>query len=231
MSYLDSQIARIVDELERSGRLEDTLIVLTADHGEFLGDYGSFGKRSFLDRAARVPLICAGPGFGSKRTRNVVSLIDLYPTFVEAAGLEPVHVDGISLLNAQPGRIVFGQYQQGEMGLFAVITEFWKYIWSAPDRREYLIDRQADPEETRNLAYNFRVRATLVELRELAQNHFDDLSEVDLDDESNNVSLRLGDPPDEDGLRSLRAIGVDPDASTLVVRGGAWDSPPDGYYN
>lgn len=115
------------------------------------------------------------------------------------------------------------------MGLFTAITQRWKYIWSAPDRREYLLDRVRDPGETANLAYNARVRRQLLELRALARNHFTDLADTDFDRESSNVPLRLGNPPDPDGSRSLRALDLDRDASTLVVGGGEWDSAPEGY--
>jgi arylsulfatase A-like enzyme len=229
VSFLDSQIGRILTALEASGKLEDTLVVLSADHGEFLGDYGTFGKRSFLNPAARIPLVCAGPDFAAGRSSAPVSLIDLYPTFAVAAGLPTPAVDGVALQSVPSGRAVFGQYQQGPIGLFAVITERWKYIWSAPDRREYLLDRVRDPQETANLAYNVRVRAQLLELRALARKHFTDLADTDFDRESSNVPLLLGNPPDPDVLRSLRALSLDRDASTLVVGGGEWVSPPEGY--
>lgn len=228
VSYLDSQVGRIVAALEQSGRLEDTVIVLTADHGELLGDYGTFGKRSFLDASARVPLVCAGPGFQPGRRSGPVSLIDVHPTFMHAAGL-PTSAEGLPLQQSTAREAVFGQYQQGNLGLFAVITTRWKYVWSAPDRREYLIDRLHDPTETANLAYNIRVRPQLLELRATASAHFADLREVDFDDETSNVPLALGSRPNPDSDRSLRALRLDPDASTLVVRGSDPESLPDGY--
>jgi arylsulfatase A-like enzyme len=87
VSFVDAQIARILAELP-----DDTVVVLSADHGEFLGDYGYFGKRSFLDPAARVPLVCAGPGFApGHRSDELVSLVDIAPTLLAAAGLAPGH--------------------------------------------------------------------------------------------------------------------------------------------
>jgi len=74
-----------------------------------------------------------------------------------------------------------------------------------------------------------RVRTQLLELRALARNHFTDLADIDFDRESSNVPLLLGNPPDSDRLRSLHTLDIDRDASTLVVRGGEWDSPPEGY--
>lgn len=229
VSYVDFQIGRLLDELQRSGKADNTLVVLTSDHGEFLGDYGVFGKRSFLDASSRVPLICAGPGFEVRREDAPVSLVDLFPTFVAAAHAGDVKSDGLPLQQPVQERTVFGQYQQGELGMFAVITRGWKYVWSAPDRREILLDRIADPLEARNLAYNVRVRETLVEMRAIARAHFRDLAEVDFDAESGNVPLVLGSRPSPDALRSLRSLAINPEASTMVVRGGAWAAPPAGY--
>lgn len=218
VSYVDAQIGRILDTLESTQRQQDTLVVLSADHGEFLGDYGSFGKRSFLDASARVPMICRGPGFGVGERADPVSLIDLRPTFAELAGLPTPDVDGSSLLSADRPPAVYGQYQRGDLGLYAVITDNWKYIWSAPDHREYLIDRQRDSAETRNIAYNVRVRTALTGCRTLAARHFDDLRRLDFDAASSNVELPLGEPPSDGGLAAIRALDLDDDASTLIVQ-------------
>lgn len=57
ISFVDCQVGRILDALEQTGQAENTLVLFTADHGEHLGDYGCFGKRTFHDTAARVPLL------------------------------------------------------------------------------------------------------------------------------------------------------------------------------
>lgn len=226
VSYLDSQVARIVQTLDDSGLRENTTIIVTADHGELLGDYGSFGKRSYLDPAARVPLIVNGPGFRPERRREPVTLLDIYPTVLEIARAEELLRDGRPLQRLPADRPVFGQYQEGEIGLYAVITERWKYIWSAFDRREFLLDRTRDPEETLNLAYNVRRREELLSMRTLALEHFDDLREIDLDHLASNESLRLGERPSPEAIRAMEALGLDRDAATLVVRGGAWTPAP-----
>jgi arylsulfatase A-like enzyme len=222
VSYLDSQVARILKALEDSGLRESTTVIVTADHGEFLGDYGSYGKRSFLDPSARVPLIVNGPGFEATRRPEPVTLLDVYPTVLEIAGADEPLRDGRPLQAIPENRPVFGQYQEGELGLYAVITDRWKYIWSAFDQREFLLDRVRDPEETMNLAYNVRRREDLLSMRALALAHFDDLRGADLDARASNSGLRLGQRPSPEAIRALEALGLDRDASTLVVRGGAW---------
>lgn len=222
VSYLDSQVARIVDALDASGLREDTVVVVAADHGEFLGDYGSYGKRSFLDAAARIPLIISGPGLPVERRTEPVSLVDLRPTLLDLTGATGEGRDGVSLLDLPAGRPVFGQFQQAEIGLFAVITTEWKYIYSAHDRAEYLLDRRRDVRETANVAYSPRRRDPLLTMRALAQEHFDDLSAIDFDAVTGNAPLRLGERPNPDTVRALRALDHDPEAATLVVRGGPW---------
>lgn len=222
VSYVDAQIGRIVDELKAQGLFESTVIILTADHGEFLGDYGCFGKRSFLDAAARIPLIARGPGFEPSRRPEPVSLIDVYPTVLEAAAVASEARAGASLQAPIERSAIFGQFQQGELGLYCVITSDWKYIYSAVDRREYLIDRRRDPRESQNLAYNVRVSDDIHAMRELATQHFPDLLGLDLAALAGNKPFQLGAPPTPDVVAGVRAVDRDRDSATLVVRGGRW---------
>ena len=107
ISFIDFQIGRILDALESSGQLDSTLIVFTSDHGEYLGDYGSFGKRSMHDPSARVPLLARLPGVfeGGKRIDTPVSLVDLAPTFLRfgEATLPGQKIDGIDLADVVRG--------------------------------------------------------------------------------------------------------------------------------
>ena len=80
---------RLLDALEQTGQIDQTLIVFTADHGEHLGDYQCFGKRSMLDSAARIPLIARLPGRFAAGTScgAAASLVDVMPTALAAAGI------------------------------------------------------------------------------------------------------------------------------------------------
>ena len=98
ISFVDHQVGRVLDKLESTGELDNTLIVFTADHGELLGDFGCFGKRSFHEVSQRVPLIVRQPGRFKKGGRCEVpaSLVDLLPTFLAAAGQPvPPECDGV----------------------------------------------------------------------------------------------------------------------------------------
>ncbi|SDS57960.1 Arylsulfatase A [Microlunatus soli] len=219
ITFADHEIGRIVAALADSGRLDDTMIILTADHGEFLGDYGCYGKRSFLDPAARVPLICSGPGFGrGQRIGSPVSLVDILPTAIRAAGAELPDTDGLPLQTPAADRTLYGQYQQGTLGLYSVINQRWKYIWSAPDHREYLIDRRHDPLETMNLAYNIRAREQLLALRRQATAHFQELDLERVAADSHNHPVRIGAAPSEGGGDAFAGLDIDPDAATLIVQ-------------
>ena len=165
ISFIDYNVGRILTVLEEQGQLDNTLILYTSDHGEFLGDYDCFGKRSFLKSAAQVPLVVRFPErFEAGASVSApASLVDVLPTFLAAAGLPlpPQMVDGIDLaqLAADPGcrPLVFGHYQSGPPGSFnraqyMALSEGWKYIYSASENREFLFDLYVDPEETRNVA-------------------------------------------------------------------------------
>jgi arylsulfatase len=159
ISFIDFQVGRILKSLEETGQLDDTLVVFSADHGELLGDYGSFGKRSMHDASARIPMIARYPAWFRQggRCGRPLSLIDLAPTFIDAAEMVPVPgYSGVSLRAIGTGgnrrEFVFSQFNVAEDGVYMAVSETQKYIYSAPDQREFVFDRQADPGETRNLA-------------------------------------------------------------------------------
>jgi arylsulfatase A-like enzyme len=161
ISFVDFQIGRILDMLEKHGMLDRTMIIFTSDHGELLGDYGCFGKRSMHDACAKVPLLVRFPErFSSGKTCNIpVSLVDVAPTVLNSADIhfDAYRLDGIDLAevanNASKRRFVFMQYQNRGNAIYTIITEKWKYAYSAPDNKEFLFDRSADPLETKNLAH------------------------------------------------------------------------------
>ncbi|NLF93361.1 MAG: sulfatase-like hydrolase/transferase [Oligosphaeraceae bacterium] len=156
ISFVDFQIGRILKTLEDSGQLENTLIVFTSDHGEFLGDYNCYGKRSMHDASCRVPMLIRYPQAfpAGEICRQPVSLVDLFPTLAAAAGADStkLDLDGEELnglCRGKSGReYVFSQFADAQRGIYMIVNEAWKYIYSAGDRREFLFDRIHDPEET-----------------------------------------------------------------------------------
>lgn len=99
ISEVDAQVGRIMTALEQAGRLADTLVVLTTDHGEMAGDHHLFGKLGFFDQSFRIPLIIAGPGvLPGQRIAQFSEAVDVMPTIMDLlGGTPPRAVDGRSL--------------------------------------------------------------------------------------------------------------------------------------
>jgi arylsulfatase A-like enzyme len=176
ISFVDFHIRRILDAL--GPEQDNTLIVLASDHGELLGDYGCFGKRTMQEVSARVPLIVRWPAAFAAGARfdGAVSMLDLYPTFLEAAGeKESPSPLGMSLLGARstPGRrTVISQFESREKAQYLASDGAWKYAYSAPDRKEVLVDLTNDPQETRNLAEDPAQRGRMELLRGVLRDAF-----------------------------------------------------------
>lgn len=160
ISFIDYNISKMIDYLKENNLYKDTLIIFTSDHGEMLGDYHSFGKRCFLDSAARIPMIVKYPACKKGEKINTpVSLVDIMPTILQFANVQTdLEMDGESLLNIPENksehRIVLGQFQRDKNAMYMAVSEEYKYIYSAPDQKEWLFNRKTDPKETRSLAYN-----------------------------------------------------------------------------
>ena len=120
ISFIDFQIGRMLDALEGTGADANTLVIFTSDHGEHLGDYNCFGKRSMHDSSARIPLILQMPGcFEGGRACDVpVSLVDLAPTVLARAQAEVTshQLDGVDLAGvlseSSTRSTVFAQYAE-----------------------------------------------------------------------------------------------------------------------
>ena len=174
ISLIDKQVGRILNALESTGQLENTLILFTADHGEYLGDYGCFGKRGMHDVSSRVPMLVRWPGGVDAGTScsTPVSLVDLAPTFLEVAGADfsDNDFDGVSLQSILQGTCsrdrVYSQYNRGGDGLYMAVEADWKYIYSATNQREYLFDLKNDPKEHCNLVVRWPSHPQLSRLRD-----------------------------------------------------------------
>jgi arylsulfatase A-like enzyme len=190
ISFIDYQVSRILDHLESEGELDNTLILYTSDHGELLGDYDCYGKRAFLDAAARIPLLVRYPERFQVNVQcdTPTSLVDVLPTCLGAANL-PLQTDrsGIDLAdiatdNTQRDAIV-GQLGQEGTGLYMLLTSEYKYIYSAADRKEWLFRRLPGRLDERSLAGNPAYSATLNAYRKrLIEWFHNDGYELPLDD-------------------------------------------------
>ncbi len=172
ITQVDDHLGRLFEVMDRLGRFEDTLIVFTADHGDYLGDHWLGEKEQFHDTVQRVPFILYDPSPEADMTRGqasdrFVEAVDVVPTALDALGLEPARhvVEGRSLLAATRGdpsewrdavfseldysyrlaRQILGRAPD-ECRAWMVRTGDWKYVhWEG--FRPQLFDLKADPEE------------------------------------------------------------------------------------
>ena len=184
ISFIDHQVGRMLATLEDAGQLDNTLVVFASDHGEFLGDYDCFGKRSMLDSAARIPLLARLPQSFAAGTECQLpaSLVDVMPTMLSAAGIPCAdhNLSGVDLADLVASgadghhgdRTVYSQYSHKDLGVHMAANRRWKYSYSSPDRLEYLFDREMDPDETRNRAGLVFCREALSTMRETLFDHY-----------------------------------------------------------
>jgi len=159
ITNIDHQVNRLFQYLRHNGLWENTIIVYTADHGEHLGDHGTFFKSSFLESSARLPMIVYVPkAFGGRqgvRSRALVQLADLLPTFCEIAGIEaPEDVDGRSIMPLLKGETKdIRVYLHGQIDNCHMFhTGEYKYLYFADDGKELLFQPATDPNDLKDLS-------------------------------------------------------------------------------
>jgi len=156
VSFMDSQVGRLLDALEESGHADDTIIVLWSDHGFHLGEKEITGKNTLWEPSTRVPLIFAGPGVSKNAScAEAVELLDIFPTLCDLAALPlPEGLEGHTLIpqlkDASTER-EFPAISNHNPGNNSVRDERWRYI-RYMDGGEEFYDLQKDPEEFKNLA-------------------------------------------------------------------------------
>jgi iduronate 2-sulfatase len=161
VTFMDAQVGRVVEALNRLGLRDNTIIVFTSDHGYHLADHGLWQKMSLFENSSRVPLIISAPGQKSagKTASTMSELVDLYPTLADLCGLtSPTNLEGKSLRPAlsDPAAEVkpaaFTQVQRGQKPGLAVRTKKYRYVEWTGNGTKQLFDMDADPQETTNLA-------------------------------------------------------------------------------
>ncbi len=175
VAYVDEQLGRLFDWWERRGRHRDTVLVVTSDHGEALGDKGLAGHGNLYDHLLRIPLVVALPG-GAGSGRSVerqVRLIDVAPTLLALAGVgNPAAMDGVSLLPLIHGEAVdfprqaWSYAASSNVGLSLRYANRLKYIynhvaWNPGHGREELYRLDEDPSEESDRAGDFEQLAAL----------------------------------------------------------------------
>ena len=154
--FVDDQLGRVLDALDRSPHKDDTIVLFFSDHGFHLGEKQRWSKVSLWERSTRVPFVVSVPdGLKGGVCSRPVELLGIYPTLSELCGLgKPPGLDGTSLVPLlwEPGR-AWGRPALTTLGPnnHAVRAEHWRYIRYA-DGSEELYDHRRDPHEWHNLA-------------------------------------------------------------------------------
>ena len=174
VSFVDAQIGRVLDELERLGLKEDTVVIVWGDHGWHLGDHGLWCKHTNFESATRVPMIVRVPGAPSagQACHALTEFVDIYPSLCELAGLPvPPHVEGSSFapLIEDPQRAwkraAFSQYPRGSVMGYSMRTDRYRYTeWIRKGgslEAVELYDHQNDPQENTNLGAHAQHEALL----------------------------------------------------------------------
>ena len=156
ISFVDSQVGRILDALERNGLRENTIIVLWSDHGYHLGEKAISGKNTLWERSTRVPLMFSGPGISTNaRCDAPVELLDMFPTLNALCSLpERRDLEGHSLLPQLKDAAASREWPAittHNHDNHSIRTKDWRFIQYADGSQE-LYDMKNDPNEWKNLA-------------------------------------------------------------------------------
>ena len=176
ISYLDSQVGRILKFLDTHNLRDDTLVVFTSDHGDHIGDHGLFFKSFFTEGSARVPLLISLPGQGTGQVCDrLIGQEDIVPTICELLGINiPNPIDGKSLKplmddpSSEHKPFVISQFEWGANMAIMLRDKRYKYCFTHFNATEELYDMQEDPHELNNLSHLSDHKPHLVHLRELA---------------------------------------------------------------
>lgn len=189
-SFVDTQVGRLLEAMDRLDLWKNTIVVFWSDHGYLLSEHGGqWMKQSLFEQSARVPMIIVAPdqksrGIASPRT---VELVDLYPTLADLAGLTPPDdLEGTSLKmllddpEAPWERPAFTEVTRPNRKGVSVRTERWRYnLWDGGASGSELYDHENDPGEFTNLAQDSAYTDVMTELREHIDRNWPNLASVE----------------------------------------------------
>ncbi|MGJ9405778.1 choline-sulfatase [Nesterenkonia aurantiaca] len=232
VSYIDDHVGRIRERLDSLGLSENTVILVTADHGDMLGERGLWYKMSPYERSSRVPLIAYGPEHLVPRGRHQtpVSLLDLMPTLVDLAGAPSPKAAGDSVLE------IARREQTGEIGpkdrpviieylaegtyrpQLSIISGQYKYV-ICPGDVDQLFDLAADPHELHNAAREDHHAGTVARLRGELDSRYDmealEAGILESQDQRRLVAEALS-------MGRKRSFDHNPEPEQRYVRGDFW---------
>ena len=194
ITHQDAQIGRVLAALHGEGLAQDTIVIYCADHGDLMGDFGTYFKCSFLEGSVRVPILFRGPGVpAGERRSQLVGLQDIFPTLAAMTGT-PVDADvqGVDLAAtltdplADVRDLYYSECLDNPHQTEMVTDGRWKYCYAQEGPTEELYDLVNDPHELTNLAARDDAETLLAPWREkliVEAKRFGDTGILDTDDQ------------------------------------------------
>jgi iduronate 2-sulfatase len=157
VSYVDSQIGRLLQSLKDLGLEKNTIVVILGDHGWHLGEHNFWGKHNVLYNALHSPLIIKAPGIKPEKLDDIVEFVDIYPTLCNLASLKlPAHLQGISMVSLMKNRKASWKNQSFSewQGARTIKTSRYSYSYWFEEKNkgaQMLFDHEIDPDENENV--------------------------------------------------------------------------------
>lgn len=182
VSYTDAMIGELLEELDRLGMREKTIVILSGDHGWQLGEHSLWCKHALFKTSLNSPLIISAPGYQSgRRSKSLVEFVDIYPTLCELVGVElPPHLQGTSLVpileddSATVKDAAFSRYHSGEA---VKMGRFHYAEWN--NGAHMLYDHSRDPDENVNVAGEPEYAEVVEKMSKRLQQHREELSALE----------------------------------------------------
>ena len=204
VAYVDSELGKLFDYLKNNNLMENTLVILTGDHGEALGDHGETSHGYFAYNSTLwIPLIIAGPGIKIFHVDEYVSHIDIFPTICDVLGMEkPSFLQGVSLLPLMKGKKIRKRAIYFE-SLVPYYNRGWAPLWGFIEEKKKFIDSplpeyynlENDFNEEKNLVQDINLEEQKKKMKEL----MDGLSSL--------TQMQSSRSPDRETLEKLRSLG------------------------
>ena len=175
-SFMDAQVGRVLDAIEKNGLRDNTIVVFFGDHGYHLGEKGKWSKAySLYELGLRVPLLIAVPGQKAAFSKSIVELLDLYPTLSELCSLpKPDRQSGVSIAklvdkpNSDINRPAYSVTVYGKSLGRSIRTSKWHYVeWDDGKSGRMLYATEDDPSELKNLSEDPKYASVVADMKAL----------------------------------------------------------------
>ena len=176
-TQIDHQIRGVIGTLREEGLLDNTIIMMTSDHGDMLGNHGMVAKRVFYESSTNVPMIVMGVRDGERVPKltvdhRLVGLQDVMPTLLDLCGINiPDSVDGISMFGSEQREYLYGEYGEDETASRMIRDRRYKLIYYPVGNHVQLFDLEQDPREQVDLSADQKHADTISRLENLLKSN------------------------------------------------------------